>query len=75
MEVVVDSKWVQGFPPLMPRQVEVHLTADEAREVRSAAQRGELFVRMDTPEGERVAVQNLWVNPHDPQRMTFILKG
>ncbi len=72
-ELVVDSKWVQGFPPLMPRQVEVKVEPDEVAEVRSAAAAGDLFVRMDTPDGERVQVANLWFNPHDHTRITCIL--
>lgn len=72
-ELVVQSKWVQGFPPLMPRQVEVKVEPQEVAEVRAAAAAGDLFVRMDTPDGERVQVANLWFNPHDHTRITCIL--
>lgn len=75
MDIVVDSRWVQGFPPLMPRQVEVQLSEAEARDVRAAASRQDLYVRMDMPEGERVQVQSLWINPHDARKITLILAG
>lgn len=75
MDIVVDSRWVQGFPPLMPRQVEVRLSEDEAREVRTAAAQRDLYVRLDAPEGQRVHVESLWINPHDAQRITLILAG
>lgn len=74
-DLVVDSKWVQGFPPLMPRQVEIKVEPHEVAEVRTAASSGALYVRMDTPDGERVQVANLWFNPHDHTRITCILAG
>jgi hypothetical protein len=75
MDVVVDSRWVQGFPPLMPRQVEKKLEPDELAAVRQAARTGDLYVRLDSADGERIQVENLWFNPHDPSRITFILKN
>jgi hypothetical protein len=75
MDVVVDSRWVQGFPPLMPRQVEQKLAASEIARVREAALSGDLWVRLDTPDGERIQVENLWFNPHDQSRITFILRN
>ncbi len=75
MDVIVDSRWVQGFPPLMPRQVEKKLEPEELAEVREAARSGDLYVRLDTPDGERIEVQNLWFNPHDQSRITFILRN
>ncbi|MDA8346608.1 MAG: hypothetical protein M0Z66_14195 [Thermaerobacter sp.] len=73
MELVVDSKWVQGFPPLMPRQVEVKVELAQVAEVRQAAAGGALYVRLDTPDGERLQVKDLWFNPHDQTRITCIL--
>ena len=73
MELVFESKWVQGFPPLMPRQVEVKVEAAQVAEVRKAASEGALFVRLDSPDGERLPVKNLWFNPHDQTRITCIL--
>ena len=75
MELVVDSRWVQGFPPLMPRQVDVQVEAQQVEEVRRAAAASDLFVRIDRPDGERVQVQSLWFNPHDQTRITCILAG
>lgn len=75
MDIVVDSRWVQGFPPLMPRQVEKKMEPEELALVRQAARAGELFVRLDTPDGERIQVENLWFNPHDQSRITFILRN
>lgn len=75
MELVVDSKWVQGFPPLMPRQVEIKVGPDEVAKLRDAASSGDLYVRLDAPDGERVRVQSLWFNPHDHTRITCILAG
>jgi len=75
MDIVVDSRWVQGFPPLMPRQVEKKLEPGGVARVREAALAGDLYVRLDTPEGERIAVENLWFNPHDQTRITFILRN
>ncbi len=75
MDVVVDSRWVQGFPPLMPRQVEKKLEPEELALVRQAARAGDLYIRLDTPDGERIQVENLWFNPHDQSRITFILKN
>lgn len=73
MDVVVDSRWVQGFPPLMPRQVEIRLSDEEARELVAAAERQELFARLDVPDGERIHVKGLWINPHDALKITLIL--
>ena len=73
MELVVDSKWVQGFPPLMPRQVEVKVEPDQVAMVRAAAAGSDLFVRLDAPDGERLQVRSLWFNPHDQTRITCIL--
>lgn len=75
MDVLVDSRWVQGFPPLMPRQVEKKLEAEELALVRQAAQTGDLYVRLDSPDGERIQVENIWFNPHDQTRITFILRN
>ncbi len=75
MDIVVDSRWVQGFPPLMPRQVEKKLEPEELAKVRQAALAGDLYVRLDSPDGERIAVENLWFNPHDQNRITFVLKN
>jgi len=75
VDIVVDSRWVQGFPPLMPRQVEKKMEPEELALVRQAARAGELFVRLDTPDGERIQVENLWFNPHDQSRITFILRN
>ena len=75
VDVVVDSRWVQGFPPLMPRQVEKKLEPAELAQVREAARAGDLYVRLDSPEGERIQVENLWFNPHDQSRITFILRN
>ncbi len=75
MDVIVDSRWVQGFPPLMPRQVEQKLEPEELAAVRQAALAGDLYVRLDSADGERIQVENLWFNPHDQTRITFILKN
>lgn len=73
MELVVDSRWVQGFPPLMPRQVDVQVEPQQVEDVRRAAGSGDLFVRLDRPDGERLQVKSLWFNPHDHTRITCIL--
>ncbi len=75
MDVIVDSRWVQGFPPLMPRQVEKKLEPEELAAVRQAALAGDLYVRLDSADGARIQVENLWFNPHDQTRITFILKN
>lgn len=60
---------------LMPKNVELwNLTADEAMQIRQAASEGELYVRIDSPEGERLQVVRLWPDPHTPTRMTLFLK-
>jgi len=75
VDVVVDGRWVQGFPPLMPRQVESRIEAGDVEKVLAAARAGELFVRIDREDGERVLVTNLWLDPHDRTRVTFILQS
>lgn len=75
LDVVVDSRWVQGFPPLMPRQVEVRLEQEASRALMEAAARKELYARLDSPEGERIRVRDLWINPHDAQKITLILES
>lgn len=74
-EVVVDAKRVQEIPMLMPKNVELfNLPQAEAARIRQEFTQGELYVRLDTPEGQRLQVVKIWPDPHTSARITLFLK-
>ena len=74
-EVVVASKQIQEIPMLMPKNVELwNLSPEEQAQIRQAFSAGELYVRRDTADGERLQVVRLWPDPHSPARITLFLK-
>ena len=74
-ELVVQSKQIQEIPMLMPKNVELwNLAPAEQMKIREAFSQGELYVRKDSPEGERLPVVKLWPDPHNPARITLFLK-
>lgn len=74
-EVVVKRTQIQpAIPLMMPRSVELFgLSLGEAMQIRQAAAGGALFVRVDSPEGEQIAVTRIWPDPHDQTRITLFL--
>lgn len=74
MDIVVQKKFIsEGAPPFMPTTAEVQVSAEEAMQIRDAAQSGDLYVRVENTEGERKKVVRIWVNPHNSSQMTFFL--
>lgn len=73
-EVVVKGAQIQEIPLLMPKNVELFpLSMEEAMAIRQAAATGELYVRVDTADGEQLRVTKIWPDPHDPRRCTLFL--
>ncbi|HWI50714.1 MAG TPA: hypothetical protein VNT01_01065 [Symbiobacteriaceae bacterium] len=74
-ELVVKQAQIQkAIPFMMPKNVELFpLSQEEVLQIHRAAAAGELFVRVDTPEGEQVRVTRIWPDPHDPRRITLFL--
>jgi|GEM_PF-4064616 len=74
-EVVVKQTQIQqAIPFMMPKNVELFpVSPEEALRIGQAAAIGELFVRVDSPEGEQLRVTRIWPDPHDPRRVTLFL--
>lgn len=73
-EIVIDSSKIQEIPIVMPKHIELwDITPEQAMAIREFAANGTLFVRLDTPDGERLAVTRIWPDPHDMRRVTLYL--
>jgi hypothetical protein len=63
-----------AIPFMMPRNVELYpVSPADFQKIYQAAAAGALFVRVDSPEGEQIAVTRIWPDPHDQQRITLFL--
>jgi hypothetical protein len=74
-EVVVKKSQINPAIPFMaPKNVEIYpVSSEEGIDIRQAEAKGELFVRVDTPDGEQLRVTRIWPDPHEPRRITLFL--